>query len=104
CVFAARRSAFGGLRQKRQKCKTGQPVLTHIVACDMGQGSVQMDGCGLGADGAAGVFGGQAGHDFAPAPAPAEVQTVQMSDLAVAAVADASGRQKGGGTSLNQGG
>src|SRR5687768_10547675 len=79
--------------KKGEQREARQPMLAHIVARDVGQRCREM------------LVGGRDGdllacrreqrRDFPPAPGPAEIQAVEMRDLAVAPVADGGGSEQG---------
>src|ERR1700761_3478771 len=83
------------LRRRLHQCKdgeAGQPVFTHILAADVRQACVDVRLRDLASH--IGVW--RERSQRTPTPGAAEVQTVEMGDLAVAAVADDGGGEQGG--------
>src|SRR4051812_43726792 len=69
-------ACLGSMRQEREQCEAHEPMLAHIVA-----GKVRHSGGEM-------AFGNFRIAELAPAPGAAEVQSIEMRDLSVAAVAD----------------
>src|SRR5262245_21445967 len=72
--------------QQGQKREARKPMLAHIIAGNVGERSSEMLLGALFANRP--CFCGQQRRNRAPAPGPAQVQTVKVRDLAVAPVAD----------------
>ena len=75
-------------------------MLAHIVAGHVRQAGRQMAVGGRVRHGAQRIGWVQASGDRPPAPGAAEVQAIQMGDLAVGAVADGGWREQAGGQAL----
>ena len=84
----------GRLRFEGEEGEGGQPVLAHVVAGDVREArrEVRVRG-GVGA-GAARVVRGPGARERAPAPRAAQVEPVEVRDLAVRAVADGRGAEE----------
>ena len=74
---------------ERQQREAREPVFAHIVARDVREGDGKMVLRGGFGDRRDGVVRPDRCGDRAPAPRAAEIEAVEMRDLAVAAVADA---------------
>ena len=77
-------------------------MFAHIIARDMGQAGVQMDARGLLRQGMDRVAFAQRRSDPAQAPGAAEIEAVEMRDLAIAAVLHGGGREERRGFALGQ--
>ena len=82
-------SSFGS---ERQQGEGRQPMLAHIIARDVRQAGVEMGVGGVARK--RGEVGIERAGEAAPAPGAAEIDPVEMGDLAVRAVGDEGGREQ----------
>ena len=82
---------------ERENSEACEPMLAHVIAGNMGKARGQMVPGGFGSKGAPIVAFRQGIAERAPAPGPAEIEPVEMSNLAVRAVGDGRGPEISGG-------
>lgn len=87
-----------------QQGEAREPVLAHVVTREMGHPGVEMVRRRREHPGPAWVLRGEGLGQGPEAPGPAEIQPVEMGDLAVAAVCGEGGREQRGWPALGEAG
>src|SRR4051794_21319198 len=88
------RKLAAGSAHEREQCKRGQPVFTHVVAGYMGNAGCQVPLRGVKRNGTPRVTIVPRMCQRAPAPRSAQVQSVEMRDFSIGAIAHRCGNEQ----------